>query len=85
MRSDEIVWRDDVAFRDYQKERSAINNALAAMRHQRVAKLRRERWGLTLFLLGLIGTVACALTWNYEWVPVPACVLVLGTMLFNKE
>ena len=77
MRIDEIVWCDDVAFRDYQKARSAINNA----RHQRVAKLRRERWGLGLMLLGSIGGGTCLLTGNYFWAALPVCVIAIGFLL----
>jgi len=85
MRSDEVEWRDDVMFRDYQRERAAISNALAAMRGRKHAKLRRERYGIVLWVVGLIGAVACALTWRYEWLPLPICALSLGTILINKE
>ena len=83
MRSDEANWRDEGE--RYRKERTAIHNAILAMRGRKASKLRRERWGVGLMGVGSVWGGTCLLTGNYFWAALPVCMIAIGFLLLPNE
>jgi len=81
-------WRqdreNDTKFRNYQAERRAINHALNAMQRKKSRALRIERWGVSLFILGSVGSMLC-FAYDTFWPLIPAVAIwTIGVLLLGR-